>query len=338
MADIDNKATAVEGADEDTLAFAQALNLPAGVLEKLGATAKVEPETPEPKLDADGNPIPEEEPTLDADGNPIPKEEKKPEEPKGIEAMQKRIDEITKARRTAEEERDALRSENAELKAKGPQPQASIATPQDPLADVTDAASLQARLQQAANLKDWAMQHWDGGMVPDGKGGETEVDAATIRRAYANADAVLTTHGPNRQRYLETARAVEEVALERYPELKNPESTDSKTAAEVLRQLPELKRFPNYRMIVGHIVAGLAQERADAEAKAKGKAPAKADTKTITGVLAPDAKQPIAPAAPVRGEAIPRKQTDNNGQADKARLQKVIAARGSVDALAEALT
>jgi len=351
------QATAEATAHEDNLAFAQAMELPADVATALipktekgsheGTKARKE-ETP--KLDEDGNPIPkEEEVELDADGNPIPKEEEveldadgnpipKEEEvaPKTQAAFNKRVGELTKARRTAEEERDALRIENASLKAHGGADSRPIATPNDPLADVLDEPTLNATVARAQSLKTWAIANLDGGTMPDGKGGEVEFDADKVKEILANVDAVLTVHAPNRKNYLQAAGAFEAAALERYPELKKADSPETKAVEAIVRDMPELKRFPNWRMIAGHIVAGLKLERDAAAAKAKGaKKPAK-EVKTVATAFKPRTKEPIAPAAPLRSTATPRKHADNTERTKEAKLRHVIESNGSVDALTAA--
>jgi hypothetical protein len=269
-------------------------------------------------------------------------DEEEEEAPAGSEAVQKRINKLTKARREAEEGREALRIENESLKAQIGSDGRPVATPNDPLADVTDNATLNARVQQSLAVKDWAKDHLDGGTMPDGKGGEVEFTAEQVRQMLANADAVLMVHVPKRANYLKTAGAFEEQALVRYPEFKKPDSIESKLADAIYREMPELKRFPNHKMVVGHIVAGLKAERAaaDAEAKAKGKGKegkgTKPAPKTVTSAFKPKTDEPIAPGAPIRSAAAPRKTTDNTQRAKEAKLKHVVEANGSVDALAAA--
>ena len=338
---VEGVATEQGNAAADDREFAQALGLPADLANQL-LKGSDEPAETETETETAAEETAEEEAAeesteeTETETETESEEETEEEEPKGIEAMRKRIDKITAARRTAEEERDALQIENASLKSKLGLERNPIASPNDPLADVQDEAGLNARVQNAQQIKAWAMKNLEGGTLPDGKGEEVEFSAEQVRDALSKADAVLTVHAPARADYLKVSKAIEEQALERYPELKNAGSMDSKVAEAVMRELPELKRFPNWRMVVGHIVAGLKQEKADAEAKAKGPVKKPVEAKTVTSVLNPKTKDPIAPSAPIRGDAALRTTTNNKERTREAKLNEVVGSGGGVNALAAA--
>jgi len=279
----------------------------------------------------DGN---EEETETDEEESEVTEEdEPKPAEAKGIAAMQKRIDEITAARRTAEEQRDALQA-RLEAAIKPPTP-----TADDPLADVMDETTLTARLEQAQAIKVWAFKNLEGGLLPDGKGGEKEFSAEEVRDLLTRADTICSA-APKRVEYLRNVEAINQLAVERYPELADKNSKEAQTAQEILKNLPELRRFANYKMVLGHIVAGLRAELADTEAakantgKKDGKA--KVTAEALPEALKPKGKDPIAPASPRRGEATARVAERNAEKEGRETLTRIANSKGSERSLTEA--
>src|SRR6516225_3624586 len=109
-----------------------------------------------------------------------PEEEKPPEEPKKddllSEKVQKRIDELTAKRKSAEERASALEAELTDLKAKFQAPAPIAPTPENPLADIETEAALSKRANDIQQAKAWCYQNLDGGHVPDGKGGTRWAD------------------------------------------------------------------------------------------------------------------------------------------------------------------
>ncbi|XHR29896.1 MAG: hypothetical protein ACFUZC_04945 [Chthoniobacteraceae bacterium] len=253
--------------------------------------------------------------------------------PKTQAAFSKRIAEVTKARREAEEQAEALKIENESLKARmgngTPAP-----TQNDPLANVTTEAELRAKVEFAQSAKAWALKNLKGATLPDGKGGEVEYSADQVGQILTDADALLTVHIPRRADYLKNSVAFEERAKEKFPELYKPESVDAKLADAIVRELPELKRFPNQKVILGYLVAALKTEQAEAKDGKTSKT--KKETKTVKTVFESKGKQPIAPGAPVRSAAAPRKPVQDETRTQAAQLQHVAEAGGSEEALAAA--
>src|SRR5215510_3775549 len=149
-------------------------------------------------------------------------EEEKPtrEEPKKEETpdrLQKRIDELTAKRKSAEEKAAALESELNDLKAKFGTPAPPASTPQNPLADVMTEQDLAAKVQHIQEAKSWCFQHLDGGEIEDGKGGKQWVDGNAVKAIYANAERMLSEHVPNRRQFLANKNVFDSEARREYP-------------------------------------------------------------------------------------------------------------------------
>lgn len=252
------------------------------------------------------------------------------------ESVQKRINKLTALRKTAEETlagektaREAAEARARELEARlaeggegkaGKAAAASAPVTHDPLAGVTTAEELQARVEHATRVADWALTNLDGATIQAEDGSERYLESAEVRSHLVAAQQVLRA-APRKAALLEAQAADEAVARSINPEMWKAGTEAHKAFQEVLAVFPEIKRAPDFRSFIADWYAGFtARTAATAAAKAKkGGAPA---------VKVPQ----LAPPGP-RGNAalkVPAKQVVEEGaKAD------VFKRGGSQDALTD---
>jgi chromosome segregation ATPase len=191
----------------------------------------------------------EESEESDEDGKPVESEK-----------IQKRIDKLTARAKTAEEEREQLKAQVEELKAKvTEEPAAKVVlapNAENPLADVADAETLNARVANARAVKRWCIENPEGGTVKNAEGVEVEIEPAAARRMLADAEEVLTIHGPKRERFLVEQREHDRVARETYPEMFKKGSEAEKAYGSLIEAWPEVLRFPDHKVVLGDYIAG----------------------------------------------------------------------------------
>src|SRR4029077_16210273 len=140
--------------------------------------------------------IPLEEETPEVAGEPKPE----PEEPKPEpDSVQRRIDKLTAARKTAEEKAAALETELNDLKAKYQAPPPLAPTAQQPLAHIETAGQLARQHELSRTAKSWAIQHLDGGEVDIGNGETKFLSGDQVKLLYSRAEDMLEHHIPQRQ-------------------------------------------------------------------------------------------------------------------------------------------
>jgi len=126
-----------------------------------------------------------------------------------------------------------------------------------------------------------------------------------IAQARFNARRKLREIG-QREKQLEHQQKFNAAAHTLYPALNEPDSVESAALKHVLQQVPELRRLPGYRIIIGDAIAGerLRTKAAQAAAAAK-KSP---NGQPLSGKPAAPAARKAPPAvngAPSRGSAAP---------------------------------
>lgn len=169
---------------------------------------------------------------------------------------QKRVDKLTRKTKELEAQLDEARTKLEETdaqRAKGVQPSATSA---DPLSGITDEAALDQLIDNKARIKAWAIENWDGGIVTNEKGEETEIAAEDVRKHYAFADEVLTRHAPARRQWLRNYHQVHEHAVKVYPELFKAGTPAREAFLAAQAQFPEIKNRPNYELVIGDALLG----------------------------------------------------------------------------------
>ena len=171
------------------------------------------------------------------------------------ESAQARVNELTAKRREAEERAQSLEAEVSQLraatqsKATGLQP-----TAENPLADVGP-EQLHQRYEDAQSVLNWAIANPDGAEVP-GKDGETVYRSAEeVAQIRANAERELRIDLPQREQFLRAEAEATQAASTLYPDLFKPGKASDEGFA-ILERYPDLRKFPNWLTLVGHVQLG----------------------------------------------------------------------------------
>lgn len=233
--------------------------------------------------------------------------EQAPEEhdlPKGVK---KKLSKLSAAKRELEEKLAALEAEVTTLKSKPADPAepAPAPLPSNPYLHLDSQAAVEAEISQARRVRRWCEENPDGTTVktPDGK--ETEYTAEEIRRIKLNVLEALEEHLPRQLNYVQQRAQIDPVAEQTYSWWKDRTSREFQTAQNMLKAFPELRKFPDYKMVIGDYIRGAA-EREASYAKQKAAATAKPVVKKAPA-------QPTKPAsapAHVRPEAAKAQQAD----------------------------
>ena len=197
------------------------------------------------------------------------------------EKIQRRIDKLTAARKSAEEKATALAAEAEEAKAKVAEYEAQLneaarpvlsPTADNPLADVDTQDALDAKIKSAQEVRRWALRNTDGATVKRPDGSEVYLDADQIKDYLIKADDVLTLHAPARQQWLAQRAPAVEAAKNLFPDIFRKGTPMHQAFTATVKQAPELLKLPQAEYWVGLALLGeqtLMAKQGAAEAKAK---------------------------------------------------------------------
>ena len=267
----------------------------------------------------------EDEPAADNDADGEDEAEADDAEPEAEETprgVQKRIDKLTKRAKEAEEKLADEKAKRIDAE-NAPAEQATTTapvTPENPFANLTTLEDVQREEHNAEQVLDWCEDNPDGTLVQT-KEGEIDYSAEEVRDIRKKASKAIRKWLPQRQQWVQENQQNEEYAHKTYSWWKDKSAAEYQAASNILREFPEIQRFPDYKVIVGDTLMGM-QMRLSQEAgakKAKKAAPKKAP------------KQPTAPTAepaPIDGSAArsssARTRFDETGDRDD--LAQLIAA------------
>ena len=197
------------------------------------------------------------------------------------EKIQRRIDKLTAARKSAEEKATALAAEAEEAKAKNADYEAQLneaarpvlsPTADNPLADVDTQDALDAKIKSAQEVRRWALRNTDGATVKRPDGTEVYLDADQVKDYLIKSDDVLTLHAPARQQWLAQRQPALESAKSLFPDIFKKGTQMHAAFTATVKQAPELLRLPQAEYWVGLALLGeqtlMAKQGAQA-AKAK---------------------------------------------------------------------
>lgn len=197
------------------------------------------------------------------------------------EKIQRRIDKLTAARKSAEEKATALAAEAEEAKAKVADYEAQLneaarpvlsPTADNPLADVDTQDALDAKIKSAQEVRRWALRNTDGATVKRPDGTEVYLDADQVKDYLIKSDDVLTLHAPARQQWLVQRQPALESAKALFPDIFKKGTQMHQAFTATVKQAPELLRLPQAEYWVGLALLGeqtlMAKQGAQA-AKAK---------------------------------------------------------------------
>jgi hypothetical protein len=201
------------------------------------------------------------------------------------EKIQRRIDKLTAARKSAEEKATALAAEAEEAKAKVAEYEAQLneaarpvlsPTADNPLADVDTQEALDAKIKSAQEVRRWALRNTDGATVRRPDGTEVYVDSEEVKNYLIKADDVLTLHAPARQNWLAQRQPALEAAKSLFPDIFKKGTPMHQAFTATVKQAPELLKLPQAEYWVALALLGeqtlmAKQGAADAKAKAAKK-------------------------------------------------------------------
>lgn len=198
--------------------------------------------------------------------------------------VQKRIDKLTAKRKEAEEEIAKLKQE-VELLKQNTQPQKKVfETPDDPFSDLNTVAEIEAEIAQARSVRNWAEANADGVTITNEAGEEEYYDPAKIRQIKVNALKALEEGLPKRYQYVQAREQVEQIAVKEYPWWKDKTTKEHQIAEQFLQVFPYIKKFPDYKMVIGDYIRGVKTR----EAMSRGQKPvAKAPVQPRSNGIAP---------------------------------------------------
>ena len=189
------------------------------------------------------------------------------------ESVNKRIGKEVKKRKALKEESEAeiteLRQQLEEAKESGGAEEFQpTMTKSNPFAALDTVEKVQKEFLQAEQTLEWAEDNPEGAYL-EVEGGEKEFTAEDIRVIRRKSARALRRELPEQLGYIQARDHLEPQALEAFPWWKDKASSDYQNAMQVLRAMPDLARFPDYKFVVGDYLAG--REIREASPKAKGK-------------------------------------------------------------------
>ncbi len=220
--------------------------------------------------------------------------------------------------REIEQSVETLQSEKAKLQEQIEKAGTETLLAGDPLADVVSKGELIERRKQFRDWRRWASRNMDGGTFSFGNGKEQEYTAEEVQRIHDNAEDMLEIHIPAREQYLENHSRFEQMVGEQFPEWSEPSSKAYQENMEVVRQMPELKRFPNWKQLVSVFRLGYQEYDKMLQPTEKPKSKKVEAPSTPTSVPSPSAAPAPAKNANLEAElaAAQKAVDDSNGSAD----------------------
>ena len=189
--------------------------------------------------------------------------------------VQKRIDTLTAKRKQAEEEAARLKTELDAMKAEvekaksGSEGIVIKSDPANPYAHLNTIAEIENEASQARSVRRWCEEHAEGVTWTDDQGVEREYTSEDIKRIKLNAIDALEEHLPKRMNYVHNKGKVDQVAETEYKWWKDRSSKERQIAEAFIKALPEVTRFPDYKLWIGDLIQGMRAR----EARASGSQP-----------------------------------------------------------------
>jgi hypothetical protein len=248
----------------------------------------------------------EAETTDEVEENSIETDESDGLDDKTQQSINKRIGKLTSQKKKAEEAKQEYQSqlenaqeENRKLQEQLDKQGTERLQANDPLASVMTKKELGEQRKQYKDWQRWARRNPQGGEFefPDGK--SEHYNAEQSENILNYAEDMLEEHIPKREDWLQNHSKLDGLASQHFPAWKQTSTDVYAQYQEILREMPELKRFPNYKQLVGVFHRGLVAYNADiagqnnVPAKPQAK---KVKTLTPTNVVSPASAPPPASA------------------------------------------
>lgn len=221
------------------------------------------------------------------------------------EKIQRRIDKLTAARKSAEEKAAALAAEAEEAKRKVSEYEAQLneaarpvlsPTADNPLADVDTEEALEAKIKSAQEVRRWALKNTDGAEVKKPDGSTVWVDSDAVKDYLVKADDVLTIWGPQRKQWLAQRAPAVEAAKNIFPDIFVKGTPMQKAFEATVKQAPELLKVPQVEYWVGLALYGEQQLMAKQQAEAAKAKAAKKVSSSKEIAKTPTPAQPVSAA------------------------------------------
>jgi len=177
--------------------------------------------------------------------------------------VQKRIDKLTAKRKEAEEQLEALRKEVEDLKTSQNNRKVEVETPDIQHSNLESIAEIEAEIAQARAVRNWAEQNADGFTQTDENGNETYYDPAQVRQIKVNAMKAIEETLPKRYQYVQHRDSLEPIVVKEYPWWKDKTSPERIIADKFLASFPSIKKFPDYKMVIGDYIRGVRAREAN---------------------------------------------------------------------------
>lgn len=177
--------------------------------------------------------------------------------------VQKRIDKLTAKRKDAEEQLETMRKEVEDLKSSQSQRVVNNEIPDVPHSNLESVAEIEAEIAQARAVRNWSEQNADGFTQTHEDGSETYYDPAQVRQIKVNAMKALEESLPQRYQYISHRDSLEPVVAKEYPWWKDKSSQERVIAEKFLSSFPAIKRFPDYKMVIGDYIRGVRAREAN---------------------------------------------------------------------------
>lgn len=229
---------------------------------------------------------PQEAVTEDSEGNEVHSQSELEQE-EVSRGVQKRIDKLTAKRKEAEAEIEKLRQEVDELKSTM-KSQKEPELPDDPYSNLNTIAEIEAEIAQARSVRNWAEENAEGFTHTNENGEEEYYDPAKVRQIKVNAMRALEEGIPRRLQYIQARDQIETIASKEYPWWGEKTSKERQIAEQFIKVFPQIKKFPDYKMVIGDYLRGVKAR----EAAVKGQKPVvKAPVQPRSSGVAPTVKR-----------------------------------------------
>jgi hypothetical protein len=235
-------------------------------------------------------------------------------------SVQKRIAKLTAQKHEAIEKAEALEAKVKELEGKVQTLAPLAPSPDSPLADVETVQDLSKRLSDAQRVKTWALEHLDGGEVEDGQGGTTFLEGQRVKKLLSVSEALITEHIPQRRQYLETRAVFASEAKAFYPNMAKVGTEENQTLSTWVKIFPEVRKFPDYQLIIMDALAGQKMRLTKKKATQGGQKASQARTPTL------------AAPSPSSGQKV-----SQNSVLSKDLLSRMASDRSALDVFSESL-
>lgn len=173
--------------------------------------------------------------------------------------VQKRIDKLVAQKKEAEAKLNALAEKLAETESLAANSQKDFA-PVDkglnPYFKLQSDTDVHAEIRNARQVRRWAEENPDGAVVAGKNGEEVEYSADDIRKIKLNAIDALEEHLPAQMNYIQTRKQFDAEAEKTYPFWKQRSSSEYQYANALLREFPEIQKFPDFKLSIGDMIEG----------------------------------------------------------------------------------